>query len=125
LTDNRANIKRDDPSNIRLIGGVSRLIAESLPHVESRLHCAIYSVAKRLTATGSMFAFTAITSIASSAGVVPLPTQENRSEAVAGNGTLWIERCPPKAKVVCSNHAGRASKIKYLVWASQLIPFHG
>ena len=31
LTDNRANIKRDDPWNIRLIGEVSCLIAESLP----------------------------------------------------------------------------------------------
>jgi hypothetical protein len=36
LTDNRANIKREDPWNIHLIGEVSKLFAESLPALRER-----------------------------------------------------------------------------------------
>jgi hypothetical protein len=32
------------------------------------------------------------------------------------------EPCPPKAKVVCSNHAGRASQIKHLTKSGRLAP---
>lgn len=36
LTDNRANIKRDDPWNTRLIGELSTLLAESLPELRDQ-----------------------------------------------------------------------------------------
>jgi hypothetical protein len=36
LTDNRANIKRDEPWNSRLVGEISTLLAESLPDLRDR-----------------------------------------------------------------------------------------